>query len=762
MKKTVRVLWLMNRKTLGKFEVPLLTSFRCEVFLPKSYPYDEGNLSAEISFQFDKTLTIPEDELNFLNTRDFYNTLDNETIEIINKRFDIAFVGFFPRQLSTLIRNFNGTVVMRPFGLSNGVTYTKVIQNTLGSFFFEEIEKRKNDFVFGEAYESLALIETEFLRKREVYLPLGLKDCYPHRDWRGGDKKILFVCPRINTSPYFKHIYNEFKKDFDSFNFVIGGAQPIRVKDSRVLGYVSNEEYKALMCNTDVMFYHSREKRHLHYHPLEAVKFGMPLIFMSGGMLDELGGKCLPGRCETIGEAKQKIQRILDGDKDFVDKVIHAQEVLLKEFTWEYCEKIWSTNFQAILKRAISQDRVDKKRKKIAVVLPEKYRGGTLDVSKILAKMMKLGSKNYGDQVEVVFCVLEGNQYTSDDFQDLEELGIEIRRFKWKIIDRKELEATWKIKGTELSFADGSYCIPDDGVNNLLDCDFWFITSDRIPNLLAPMKPYSIFVHDCLQRYVPEQFGAFYEKNLIENCRLASFVLANTPQTYEDIINFFGINSQNIAFVDHVVELNKHNLTYDLPKEKKYFIWTTNTGGHKNQVKTIKAVREYFEILGNEALDLYVTGVNTQLFDPQVKFNGKSELIEEVRTLIGSSQLLQKRVHFLGELPEKLYASYIKGAEFLLHNVIADNGTLTAIEAAYHGVPTLSSYYPQMEYLSKRYSLNVAFFSLDSTKSLTESLLQMTKNNSELKAKLPTRNSLDEFHWKNKANSFWYQIRNLI
>ncbi len=54
------------------------------------------------------------------------------------------------------------------------------------------------------------------------------------------------------------------------------------------------------------MFYHSQSPRHIHYHPFEAIKIGMPLVFMGGGMLDRMGGTNLPGRARTWGEATQK------------------------------------------------------------------------------------------------------------------------------------------------------------------------------------------------------------------------------------------------------------------------------------------------------------------------------------------------------------------------------------------------------------------------------------------------------------------------
>ena len=64
--KTRRIMWLINHTTLRAFEVPLLIDMGYEVFCPKSFPYNEGNLSASVEWKYDDTLTIPKDDLDIL------------------------------------------------------------------------------------------------------------------------------------------------------------------------------------------------------------------------------------------------------------------------------------------------------------------------------------------------------------------------------------------------------------------------------------------------------------------------------------------------------------------------------------------------------------------------------------------------------------------------------------------------------------------------------------------------------------------------
>ena len=89
-----RVLWLLNHTTLRQFEVPILQSLGYEVFVPKSFPYDEANLSASVDYGPDLQLSIPPQDIEKLNRHNFYGQLTSEISDIINSHFDIAFFAF--------------------------------------------------------------------------------------------------------------------------------------------------------------------------------------------------------------------------------------------------------------------------------------------------------------------------------------------------------------------------------------------------------------------------------------------------------------------------------------------------------------------------------------------------------------------------------------------------------------------------------------------------------------------------------------------
>ncbi len=94
-----RVMWLLNHGTLREFEMRQLQALGVrEIFLPKSFPYDEGNLSASIDDSYDASLSLSKDELSVLNAADWYRSPSPQAWEIANRHFDLLFFAFFPHR----------------------------------------------------------------------------------------------------------------------------------------------------------------------------------------------------------------------------------------------------------------------------------------------------------------------------------------------------------------------------------------------------------------------------------------------------------------------------------------------------------------------------------------------------------------------------------------------------------------------------------------------------------------------------------------
>ncbi|HBB5019115.1 TPA: hypothetical protein KBP40_004068, partial [Escherichia coli] len=345
-----RVMWLLNHTSARKFEIPMLKACGVdEIFLPKSFPADPTFRSASIDWSEDENLTIPKEDLDILNACDWYTGATPEAWKIANKWFDVVFfIAYDARLIINLTKYFHGIIIYRVYGLSSDINYGKLLNFITEGKIANYLRRLGNRFIFGMAYDNLSNQEPDFLKRRAVYLPLGMRDVSVEDKWTGKNKKILFVCPDIAINPYYNKTYKEFVDNFSEFEYVISGAQPIKVMDKNVLGFVDFETHNENMRDSMVMFYHSSEPYHIHYHPFEAIKNGMPLIFMANGMLDRLGGKDLPGRCTNIADARKKIKRLMEGDKKFALSVKHSQEKLLDAMNFESLLPHWVSAFNSI------------------------------------------------------------------------------------------------------------------------------------------------------------------------------------------------------------------------------------------------------------------------------------------------------------------------------------------------------------------------------------------------------------------------------
>lgn len=762
--KTKRILWLINHGALRGFEAPLLCRLGYELFLPKCFPQTEGFSSDSVDYSYDQTLSIPPDALEKLNQHDFYTeTLSPEIAEILNRYFCAAICTFSPHLFEQIVYGFLGKIFLRAFGKEEKSSYSLAcFAPCFSCQFSRRLQQIQNRFFFAQAYPFLLEVEEGPCAKHAITLPLGLsEDLLSEKgSWQGGNGKLLFVCPRIASSAYCADIYAKFKKEFSDIPHLIAGRQWALHADPTILGNLPTEAYRNQLQSAEVMFYHSEEPRHLHYHPLEAIVMGLPLIFMKKGMLGRLVDCTeIPGGCDTIQEAKEKISRILQGDKEFVREVQKAQESLLKPFETQYCETIWKREFVPLLEGNHPRFS-EKKCKKIAVLLPIPYRGGSLRGAKNIAKMIHLGSRIHNEPVEVVFSCQKGAYSIQDDFSDLLALGISIRETQWQNISTRDLQILGKEEAVQQGSSESEYLFPTDGISDFADCDFHLLISDRTSPPLLPTLPYGIVVYDYIQRYVPHLLDPKMEKDYLKTARQASFVITTTPQTQGDAIQYGGVNAQNVLLFPMEFRPPNEPSSSISPHPRPYFLWVTNPAIHKNHIRALQALEHFYN---NEEgdLDLVVLGVGTELLLDSSKGNPFLS-IREAAHYLQKNPALRERCHFKREVSDAHYSNYLAHAQFLWHPALIDNGTFAVMEAAYLGVPSLSSDYPAMRYIDERFKLNLLFFDPYSSSQMGKTLKVMQREANVRKSLLPERSHLDQFTADHLASDFWMGIKERI
>lgn len=757
--KPLRVMWLLNHGAARKFELQMLKTLGIkEFFLPKSFPQEIGFRSATIDHSEDANLTIPAEDLEVLNQQNWYVSPSKEAWDIANKYFDLCFfICHSKGYMNEISRSFTGAAIWRAYGLDKSLSYSEVVKAlSLGT---QSVKKLGRRLWLGIAYEHLADSEPMYLQKRKAYLPLGLSNCTVNDIWNGKQKHVFFVCPDIGFSNYYKKVYEDFISNMRGLPYKIGGSQPIEVDDPNVLGFVTNEEHECNMRESRVMFYHSSEPNHIHYHPFEAIRVGMPLIFMGGGILDRMGGTTLPGRCESVKEAREKIRRILNDDTKFIEQVRRSQVVLLEPMRAENCEAAWRSSFREILQELeisrLEQSERPAKRKKIAVLVPVEYRGGSLRGAKLLVEALYVGSRQWGEDVDVVLLYLKSAD--TSQVPSYSDERIKQRPFQWKVLDAQTARRAMRYAGHDGWEPDSvKYVVPDDGIKQLLDCDAWIIVSDRVQAPLLPLRPCIFMVYDYLQRY-ERVLLKNTDENFISAVRRAQKILVTTEFTKQDAIQYAGVELNRIAKVPMLApDFSRVEQKILSAPEQPYFLWTTNAGAHKNHVNALKAIKFYYETLGGK-LFCHVTGVNTDNL-----LDNSAPHLQSLSALVNSSAELTERVKWLGELPDSEYRNVLANAAFLWHAGKIDNGTFSVVEAASLGVPALSSSYPAMREMDTQYSLKLSWMNAVDYTEMAHKLKDMELTYLSKKAELPSPEVLAEQGVEKLAAQYWGVIRECL
>lgn len=773
-----RILWLFNHTSLRKFEVPLLIEMGYEVYCPKKWTLDFGDYSASISYEYDSSLSIPKNDLEYLNQIDFYNGLTSEVMSLINQYFDITFCLFYPRLIDALATNFSGILVLHAFGLDKSGSYTNNLYYDSNLNVLNKLQKLKDRFWFSATYDNISEIECDIIKKRTLFMPIGLSNIAKGKKWRGGDQKILFVSPKINSNHYYNKIYKDFKENFADIPHVIGGAQPLILEnDSSIAGFLPQEQYEYNMTHLAAMFYHSQEPRHLHYHPLEAVNNGMPLVFMAGGMLDYVGGKDLPGRCKTIKEARDKLIKLSRGDKKLRNEILSSQDILLKQFTKEYCLPYWKEAMEKI-SESTTHKKNNSKLKKIAVLMPGCWLGGILDYSIRFALALKQEIDRYSDNVQLVFAYPKDNNFKSDTFKKLEEQGIILREYFTSIEDQNWLIRSLKLCGyqgeQDFAFPSEKYSILRDGMSDFQDCDYLFLMADSIYSSYPVMcfKPYSVVVHDYIKRYVSGVISDESNNFKIITQRMADRVLVTSKTTYLDAVAYSGVGKHKIILTPLLCNLpipqeKQENFSFKHKsldyKAKSYFIWSTNASPHKNHKKALEALEAYYRIGGS--IECFITGVNTKYFIPKIKLKHAAiskKYVKEIQNKLDNSQLLKKHIHILGNLPKAEYRQLLAHAAFVFHPGYGDNGNFTIVDAANEGIPAVCSDYPAARDLAEFVGIEPLFVDPFHVDSIANGLLSIEKQLAVYMDKIPSHDKLAMASYQEKANDLYKIVKDIV
>ena len=753
-----RVLWLMNYTSLRDFEVPLLLEAGYEVFTPKVLPFGFGNENASVTWEYDSTLTLMPEELEQLNRTDLYHTISAEIWTLINQSFDLIFLDLYPYVLKGVVENFSGSIVLRASMLPGKEVCSERIVRSLGMGFLSKIERLGTRFWFAPILRKIGKAEYRVLHSRYIrlpFVPMGLPTA--GKQASSDTQHLCIVCPQIRMNPAVETEYNEIKKVFENRSYRIGGAQYIAIpNDPKVLPLSSADGRVEHPQNYVGMYVCDPESSVFDPYGCEAIGQGCPLIYWKGGAFDGFindetasNAQTFPGVCSSHKEAKRMLDELRKSDryrKRLAEKQLRQLSQRLDEGERR---REWRQGMNKISAEAGSKSSQTKKQcVKLAVIIPQAYTGGVMDYSERLIKCIRRGAAERGDQVEVLLGILDNPIYEEGGLlSGIKKADIPIRKFQWTEKDERWAKDAAILKGIPCPASpDGSYFVLNDGNTNFEDCDYILFTADRWPGTIFTSVPYSVTAHDFIQRYVPEITDPETELLFYEMQRGSDTVFVTTPINYGDAVQYGGNVKEKVVLTPILLDLvqlpEKMFVSMKQKNQGDYFLWATNPAQHKNHVRAIYALIDYYSKGGT--LKCFMTGGNTKWFDPKVKCEVDYPSVLKIRKLIAENSVLKKKLVILGNLTKDIYLPLLHDAKFVFHPGYADNGNGTVIDAACFGVPSLSSDYPAMRYIDERFGIHTHFFSPFDEEEMTQALLDAERNHEAYALALPAREALEK------------------
>lgn len=409
----------------------------------------------------------------------------------------------------------------------------------------------------------------------------------------------------------------------------------------------------------------------------------------------------------------------------------------------------------------------------IAVILPERYRGGTLRGAKNIARMLSHGARKSGDKVRVTFGHIDDDTiYEPSDFRDLRAAGIGVRPFRLDTMRAEYLNPYFK-SGVIPSqpTSNGEYLVFNDGMSNFEEADFWVLVSDRVFHPLPAHRRYAVVVYDYIQRYVPGIFGldaasegawrAFDQ--FAKTAAKADFVICTTHQTRQDCISYTGTAADRVHVFPMEFDPIAQNKLPDATaidgegEEAPYLLWTTNSTEHKNHINLLEGLERFFRANPTSNLKVRMSGVYTHLFTESGKGDKHFDLPypKKVRRKLQELPLLSKRLSIVGNVPDDQYLGQLRGAAFVLHGALYDNGTYSVVEGAWMGVPSISSDYPAMREVSRNFSLPLSFFDPRDPDSIAQTIASAVRDRDAMVRVMPSQQTLQQRSFEVVAPQYW-------
>lgn len=284
------MLWFSSHTTLAAEEIPLLleAGFRVVPLLTDfwTYNYDPA-IDERICSQWKASVDLPMDIVHKLQSlpicaNEGQNEISSDIVRLLNEHVDVCYVTVLPNLAIRLAQVFNGTVMFRPFGHGELNTYTRIATHYRTDL---NLVPKSPNFMWTPILTTLQEPEDPRLCVQTNHLGAFVS---PERlgpvRWSASasSPNVVETIPRITKQNYYMDMYRQYQRDHGHLPIKILGGNPPRggeLQDSAIVGFLDDHDYYRHAAQARVSIYHGKSRYHVHYHPIEFMALGVPVLF---------------------------------------------------------------------------------------------------------------------------------------------------------------------------------------------------------------------------------------------------------------------------------------------------------------------------------------------------------------------------------------------------------------------------------------------------------------------------------------------------
>jgi hypothetical protein len=325
------LLWCSSHGTLAAEEIPLFleAGFRVVPLLTEFWGFTlDEKLDEILCPDWKESVGLPANVVAQLQRlqicrNEGRDALRLEDLDLLNRYVDVVYVTVLPALAVALSQVFHGTVIFRPFGHGQLNTYTRIATGFGADL---AVLADANNFVWCPILTTLQEIEDPRLyRNPQLVSGFVSRSRLGPSQWMAdqSDPFVVETIPRIETQLYYAETYKNYLADFGDLPLrILGGNSPGGgggLNDARIIGRLNDEEYYREACRARLSIYHGRSRYHVHYHPVEFMYLGIPVLFHKDcaiaveAVRSGLDPAQLPeyGMYATIAEARERARHAL-------------------------------------------------------------------------------------------------------------------------------------------------------------------------------------------------------------------------------------------------------------------------------------------------------------------------------------------------------------------------------------------------------------------------------------------------------------------